>query len=49
MSIGTSINVALGKLTLEELDLHITNKTKPQHHYSAPGQGLFLDKIVYPS
>ena len=46
--VGTSINVALGKLDFEDLSEHVHNKTKPRHHYSAPGQGLFLDEIIYP-
>lgn len=46
--VGTSINVALGKLSMSEFDHHVRVGSKPPHIYSAPPQGLFLKDIVYP-
>ncbi len=46
--VGTSINVAVGKLKIQDLEDHMLAGTKPQFLHSAPAQGLFLKEIKYP-
>ena len=46
--VGTTINVALGKLSVEQLKEAIEKKAKPPYAHSAPSTGLFLSEVKYP-
>jgi tRNA pseudouridine38-40 synthase len=46
--VGTSMNVALGKLSLSEVEEHMRQGTRSPLMHSAPPQGLSLVEINYP-
>ncbi len=45
--VGMSINVGLGKLSIEEVEIALKNQTRLRTDLSVPAHGLYLDKIVY--
>lgn len=45
--VGTCMNVALGKLTLEEVKTALDNQTPLPKSWSVPPQGLYLCRILY--
>ncbi|MEL6122350.1 MAG: tRNA pseudouridine(38-40) synthase TruA [Bacteroidota bacterium] len=46
--VGTSLQVALNKLSLADLERAVSIGEKPKHILSAPPNGLVLHKITYP-
>lgn len=46
--VGTLLDVGFGKTSLEELHKLIQSKNRSNAGASAPAQGLFLTKIIYP-
>ncbi len=46
--VGMSLNVGLGKLSLEELQTALIKQERLRKSYSVPPQGLFLKDILYP-
>jgi tRNA pseudouridine38-40 synthase len=47
--VGTLVDVGLGKISADDFASIIENKDRSQAGYSAPGSGLFLVDILYPS
>jgi len=45
--VGMQINIARGKLSLEDLDRAIENQSVLSPNYSAPAEGLYLHEIRY--
>lgn len=45
--VGMCINVSRGKLTIEEVKHALHNEERLSMDWSVPGQGLFLDLVVY--
>lgn len=48
LMVGCCINVTMGKLTLEEVDLALKSSHRLQKDLSVPAQGLYLRDIQYP-
>lgn len=47
--VGTLVDVGLGKISADDFASIIESKDRNQAGYSAPGSGLFLVDIIYPS
>lgn len=45
---GTLVEVGRGKLNLEELQVIFDKKDRSSAGFSAPAQGLFLTRVIYP-
>ncbi len=45
--VGAAIKVALGKMTLSELEARIDSKTRKILSFKAPAEGLCLEKVFY--
>lgn len=45
--VGTMMEIGSGKLSIEDLDNIITAKDRSRAGFSAPAEGLFLDKVEY--
>lgn len=45
--VGATINVGLGKTSLEELDFALSNQTRLDKSWSVPPHGLFLNEVKY--
>lgn len=45
--VGCTINVARGKLSLDELNQAIKEKNSLKQNWSVPAEGLFLSKVIY--
>ena len=46
--VGTLINVGLGKITIDDLQIIIQSKDRSEAGYSVPAHGLYLINIDYP-
>ena len=46
--VGMCLYVGLGKLSLDQVENALANQTPLPRPWSAPAQGLFLDRISYP-
>ena len=46
--VGCCLNVATGKLTLEEVKTAMLNRERLKKDLSVPAEGLFLTDISYP-
>lgn len=46
--VGMCINVAIDKITMQDVVDALENQTRLQHAWSVPAQGLFLSEIKYP-
>jgi len=47
--VGMCLNVGLGKITIDQVQLALDNKTRVDKSLSAPANGLALNKITYSS
>jgi len=47
--VGTLVDVGLGKISADDFASIIESKDRSQAGYSAPGCGLFLMDVLYPS
>jgi tRNA pseudouridine38-40 synthase len=45
--VGASLNVGIGKITVEQIKESLSDQSAMPHAWSVPAQGLFLEEIVY--
>lgn len=46
--VGTAHQVARGRMTLTELEAHLTQLDAPKTRFCAPAEGLYLQRVLYP-
>lgn len=47
--VGMCLNVALGKISIKEVESALKNQTRLDKSYSVPAEGLYLTEIRYPA